>query len=238
MPNFTTSNGNSTVSLDEHQWQDPSTLLALLAVFLLAISLVANVLITLAIARYPKLRTNFNFYLLNIALSDIFFAIFAASNFFTSVFFFHGYFPFDYSICTFWLYSDWMFSAATENTMMLVSLDRLVCVYWPITYRNHQSSRYSAIILSMMWIWLHCLILPTLLWARLHSTKVDTGICEIDYQIHLHLMTSCVMLVFWLPEAITVIAYTLIAVKMRQKSVGNGPTQRESKYHRRRRYDF
>lgn len=208
------SSGNAVEIYNDPAWYHASMLLAILAIILLISSCIANTLLTAAIAKFPKLRSNFNFYLLNMAISDILFAIFAMSNFSATMY--YGYYPFGFASCTFWLYSDWIFSAATENIMMLVSLDRLVCVYWPIFYRNKQKSGYALIIVSAMWLWLHVAILPSLLLSRLHAGTLDYRRCQIDYQVHQDLITACVMAVFWLPEVFTVVAYIMIALKMKK----------------------
>ena len=203
--------------------------LAGLTLLLLITSAAANLLIIIALLRFKKLRTNFNYYLLNMSVSDFSLALFAMSHFF--VFMWHGRYPFGYAGCTAWLYCDWLFSAATENTMMLVSLDRMVSVYRPIAYRNWQKKwpRYSLPVLGMMWLWLNGVVLGSLLLTRLllpdGGVELDEqgrGLCLIDYSVHQDVITTSVLLLFWLPEAVTVLSYILIAVKMRQKFVAGG----------------
>lgn len=202
-------------SFAEASQAENSPVLAAMTMIILVTSVSANICICVAFGRTPKLRNNFNYYLLNLSISDILFAIFGMSQFFITMLF--GYYPFGYFACSFWLYADWFFSAATENIMMLVSLDRLVSIYCPIHYRNRQTSKYSIVALSGMWIWLNVLILPSLLLARIQGSVPDNGICQIDYSVHQKLITTSVVLVFWLPEAVTVISYILIAAKMKEK---------------------
>ncbi|OQV14528.1 hypothetical protein BV898_11249 [Hypsibius exemplaris] len=190
--------------------------LASLTLLLLITSAIANLLIIIAFLRFRKLRTNFNFYLLNVSISDILLAIFSMSNF--AIFMLYGEYPFGYGGCTFWLYCDWLFSAATENTMMLISLDRVFSVYWPIHYRNWQTTKYSLTVLAVMWVWLNANVVPCLVLGRLAIDVTDSNtMCLIDYTEHRDLITTSVILLFWLPEAVTVISYVFIAVKMRQK---------------------
>ncbi|XP_055346039.1 muscarinic acetylcholine receptor M4-like [Paramacrobiotus metropolitanus] len=219
-PDFSWHGANASLTMPVDQtagpWLQPSIVLCLLAILLLASSLIANILITISILCFPKLRTNFNFYLLNIAVSDIIFSVSSLGNFCPLTY--YGYYPFSSGACTAWLYSEFMFSAMTEWTMAMVALDRLVCISWPMFYRKYQSSKYSVIIIAMVWIWLHLLILPSILLDR--ATLPDDAAserCSIDYHAHPGWLITCVILVFWLPETVTITAYIRIALKMRSR---------------------
>lgn len=101
--------------------------------------------------------------------------------------------------------------------MMLISLDRVYSIFWPIRYRNLQSTKYTKVAVACMWIWINILILPSLILSRLEGT-VSGRICDIDYERvkSREMIAASVVLAFWLPEAVTVLSYTVLALKARK----------------------
>lgn len=185
------------------------------AFVLLLASLIANTLVTLAIFRYAKLRTNFNFYLLGIALAEIFYVFIATSQMLTTAF--YGKDSSSYHICTFWLIADWIICGITANIMMMVSVDRLLCIYWPILYRKYQSRKYSILIMLVLLAYLLAVLLPPLLLTRgWGEDAVFGGVCQLDYEVHQGAVVLCLVIAFFVPDSVMIVSYVFLATKMRE----------------------
>ncbi|GAU90239.1 hypothetical protein RvY_02687 [Ramazzottius varieornatus] len=210
--NSSAGNTTSTASFSISPIVSTSLLVVIALIWITAF--ITNLFLCIVFTKNVHLRTNFNLYLFNMTIADLLFVLLSMTNFMLYIFL--AYSPLGYHGCTSWLYFDWILSSATENTMMLISLDRVYSIYWPIRYRNLQSTNYSKVAVACMWIWINILILPPLVLSRTDGT-VSGGICGIDYERvkSREMIAASVVLAFWLPEAVTVLSYTIIAFKAR-----------------------
>ena len=212
--NATAASANSTSASFTISPVVATSLVAVIALIWIT-AFVLNLLLCIVFTKNTHLRTNFNLYLFNMAMADLLFVLLSMTNFILYISL--GYYPFGFNGCHFWLYFDWIFSSVTENTVMLISVDRLYSLYWPIEYRNLQSTKYSKVALCCMWIWINLLILPPLILSRWSGTEGVDGVCDMDYEsVQGWILAVTVVLAFWLPEAITVLAYIFIALKARK----------------------
>jgi hypothetical protein len=81
-----------------------------------------NVMVLLAIKRESSLQTLFNYYIVNLAVTDLGVAVTAMSFYTVDVVL--GYCPFGDVMCGVWIFCDYGMTFASVFTLIVISLDR------------------------------------------------------------------------------------------------------------------
>ncbi|OQV18881.1 hypothetical protein BV898_07134 [Hypsibius exemplaris] len=176
---------NNTTGNNSAYLQIPSSAVetyAPLVILILAVFL--NGIFIAAFVEDRQIRTPFSVYLLNLAVTDIGFAVLEMSGRFINGY--YDYWPFtNPAACTFWLYCQLIFPAAQVNSVFLISVDRLGAVCWPVAYRAQVTKRRSLYVVLGMWVWLNAYHIPGLVRDRaLNMTEptIATSDCRMGYQ--------------------------------------------------------
>lgn len=113
------------------------------------ITIAGNILVLLSFALDAKLRQPFNYFIVNLAVTDLLVALFAMS--FYTIDTLLGYWPFGTIVCGVWIYVDYAMTFASVFTIVAISLDRFCSVTWAIKYKNTNGKRKNRIILTILW---------------------------------------------------------------------------------------
>ena len=174
-----------------------------------------NGLFIVAYASDRRIRTPFTVYLLNLALADIGFALFEMSGRFVDGYYGSGHWPLGRGACTFWLYCQLIFPAAQVNSVLLLSLDRLVAVYWAAAYRKKVTACRSRIMVTVMWIWLNLYHIPGLVVDRGRNNR-PVGVCTMLYdQFYWALWMN--ILIYVMPQMLLVAFCGLLGWKIKRQ---------------------
>ena len=115
------------------------------------VAFLGNVLVILAFIFYRKLRhTDFNLFILNLAVTDVMVAVIGIP-FFTVDYIRDSNWMFGKWVCGFWIFFDWGMTFASINTLMVISLNRLWAARWSAHFRRHNSRRKTIIIIILSW---------------------------------------------------------------------------------------
>ncbi|XP_055345262.1 lysophosphatidic acid receptor 4-like [Paramacrobiotus metropolitanus] len=109
-----------------------------------------------AFLQFPKVRTPFTCFIINVSVCDLGLALFSMSGFiwFTA---FPASSP---SYCPYYNFFNQHLLVAIGYTVVLVSTDRLLSVFAPVYYKHNRSLRSSSIICVGMWIFVIGLVTP------------------------------------------------------------------------------
>ena len=128
-------------------WQTIVTGVFLYSIVLLTIF--GNILVLAAVYVNKKLQTTFNYYVVNLAITDFAVAVTAMS--------FHttdnvlGYWPFGEILCGVWIFFDYGMTFVSVFTLILISVDRFWSVTWSLHHRRHHSRKRAIVAILCMW---------------------------------------------------------------------------------------
>ena len=110
------------------------------------LTMLGNVLVLVAVFVNKKLHTNFNYYVVNLAVTD--FSVGMTGMVFHTTEMILGYWPFGGFICAIWVFLDYGMTFVSLFTILLISVDRFWSVTWSEHYRrfHHSNSKRNSII--------------------------------------------------------------------------------------------
>lgn len=113
------------------------------------VTICGNTLVLIAVVRNKRLQTVFNFYVINLAVTDLLVAVTAMSFYTTDTML--GYWPFGEFLCGVWIFVDYGMTFASVFTLMAISIDRFWSVTWGFHYRAHHNKRKAVLIIAAVW---------------------------------------------------------------------------------------
>ncbi|XP_041349585.1 D(1)-like dopamine receptor [Gigantopelta aegis] len=113
------------------------------------ITVFGNCLVLVAVSREKRLRTIFNYYIVNLAVTDIAVAVTAMS--FYTIENVLGYWPFGEFMCGVWIFFDYGMTFASVFTLIVISVDRFWSVSWSLHYRIHHRKKKAFISIAVVW---------------------------------------------------------------------------------------
>ncbi|OCT56969.1 hypothetical protein XELAEV_18004152mg [Xenopus laevis] len=175
---------------------------------------------------------------LNLAIADFSFCLFLPLKFIDVELWVAQ--PLDWILCKFRYFIQYINMYTSVLFLTVISIDRCICVLYPIWSKSHRSSRLAAIISVIIWILSIALSSPYFIFSDIsnddsifyciNSKTPWTNLTELDYET-LDLIDEAASVTefvcaFLIPFFIIVICYGLIAFKLRKNSriLGSGQT--------------
>uniref|UniRef100_A0A8D0C9Z4 Histamine H3 receptor n=1 Tax=Salvator merianae TaxID=96440 RepID=A0A8D0C9Z4_SALMN len=206
--------------------------LALLMALLMLATIVGNALVMLAFAVDSSLRTQNNYFLLNLAISD----------FLVGAFCIPLYVPYELtkkwtfgrSICKLWLVIDYLLCTASAFNIVLISYDRFLSVTRAVAYRAHQGDTRQALF-KMVMVWVSAFLLygPAIItWEYIFGRRVlKDNDCQADFNQNWYFLITASTIEFFTPfissqsfvEEIEMSPQTKLSVKCCQEDHGDAP---------------
>ncbi|WAR16031.1 SER2-like protein [Mya arenaria] len=173
-------------------------LVGVLLYIIVIITVIGNILVLLAIKIRKCLRTTFNYYIVNLAITDVAVAVSAMS--FKATQAFYG---------TYWPFGEFMWMTfVSVFTLILISLDRFWSVTWIQHYRQHHSKR-----LLMLALWV-----PPWLSDRLRHSK--PGECYWNPALNVEFVFIIATLGHHGPFLVLIFCYSRVYAFMKRRGVG------------------
>lgn len=99
-------------------WSTPKALLFIFQIVIMLETIFGNLLVVVAVKVEKKLQTPFNYYIVNLAITDMnvglsVMSLFAVTNL-------YGYFPFNSLVCGYWVWSDYTMTFESVFTLMTI----------------------------------------------------------------------------------------------------------------------
>uniref|UniRef100_A0A8C5J6P3 Histamine receptor H3 n=1 Tax=Junco hyemalis TaxID=40217 RepID=A0A8C5J6P3_JUNHY len=138
--------------------------LGALMALLIAVTVAGNALVMLAFVADSSLRTQNNFFLLNLAISDFLVGAFCIPLYVPYVL--TGRWIFGRSLCKLWLVVDYLLCTSSVFNIVLISYDRFLSVTRAVAYRAQQGNTRQAVLkMVMVWVLAFLLYGPKCLYA-------------------------------------------------------------------------
>ena len=205
--NNSSSGSNSTMSDGPNwSWTPCSTLFFQISAFC------TNGSLLYLFVRVPSLLTPFTIYIVNLL----------CANFLTTILFYtmelinelYSTWWMGYAMCTFYQYISWIFTDAMCNAHVLIALNRLWAVTFPLSYRRHHKKRFAVIVCVVMWIYLHICLLPGIIMdAMFYRLPMETNGCNLNTDAMKGWSRTMQILLYDVPEAIVLLVFPVVCYK-------------------------
>ena len=146
--------------------------MVLLVSLLIGTTIVGNLLFVVLFLMYRQIRTPFNYILLNIAVGDAIMGIFNMPQY-TASYFYYGFFncPFSEVQWSFWIFVDYLMPSVTLTSLAALSADCFWAVLYPATYRAHNTTRKTLVIVLFTWFLAFTGVIPGFTYIRLYLSN-------------------------------------------------------------------
>ncbi|XP_033745751.1 muscarinic acetylcholine receptor M3-like [Pecten maximus] len=135
---------------------------------IILITIFGNVLVLTAVAKNKNLQTVFNFYVINLAVTDTLVAVTAMISYTTEIIL--GYWPFGKFWCGVWIFFDYGMTFASVFTLLIISIDRFWSVTWTVHYRVHHNTNKCVRLIIAVWVVMVVLWLPPCILDRMNNS--------------------------------------------------------------------
>ena len=150
--NNTTVNNTLTERNTTHLTWRVDISIGILLYIIAIVTMIGNALVLVAVLLNKKLQTNFNYYVVNLAVTD--FSVGMTGMMLHTTEMILGYWPFGEIICAVWIFIDYSLTIESIFTLLLISVDRFWSVTWSEHYRrfyHRNSKRNSTVAIIGSW---------------------------------------------------------------------------------------
>jgi hypothetical protein len=199
--NFTLTNSNTTGrSIKNWGAMSISNLITLI------VGLIGNGGILLPFIWNRSLRTPFNIYLINLLVSNIASIVLRYPLIIYSSF----KWSFGHATCTFSLYGIFIIGAVAENAHLLIGVNRLWAVIFPISYRSHHSVKTAVFLCAGMWLYVHLIAMPIWLMDAVYYRKpVEIYGCFLNAKAQA-IYNKVIQIIIWMPPPVGLLVTFII----------------------------
>ncbi|NXI03516.1 HRH3 protein, partial [Pachycephala philippinensis] len=197
-----------------------AALLAALMGLLVLATVLGNALVILAFVVDRSLRTQGNFFFLNLAVADLLVGGFCIPLYIPYVL--TGEWRLGRGLCKLWLVVDYLVCTASVFNIVLISFDRFICVTRAVSYRAQQGMTRNAG-LKMMTVWIAAFLLygPAILsWEHIAQKSIlPEGECHAEFFYNWYFLMIASTVEFFTPF-ITVTYFNLsIYLNIRKRTL-------------------
>ncbi|CAM5152534.1 unnamed protein product [Eretmochelys imbricata] len=174
--------------------------LAALMALLIVTTVVGNALVMLAFVVDSSLRTQNNYFLLNLAISDFLVGAFCIPLYVPYVL--TGRWAFGKSFCKLWLVIDYLLCTSSVFNIVLISYDRFLSVTRAVTYRAQQGNTKQAVLkMVMVWVLAFLLYGPAIIsWEYVTGQSIiPDGECYAEFFYNWYFLMTASILEFFAP---------------------------------------
>ena len=183
-------------------------------------TVISNLVVIILFIVSSRLRTPFNYYLLNIAIND--FLTGAVAMPYYAFFTYYGYWPLSDTHCTIWMFFDFSVPFVSLWGVVAISLDRLWAVIRPISYRRNNNRKKAFVLIAAGWFINYSALLPGYIYTRTHFTNQSViRTCLWDQEGIPAWATNFPVVVvdIFTPMVLTVVFYILIGLEIRKSNL-------------------
>ncbi|KAM6456734.1 histamine H3 receptor [Liasis olivaceus] len=174
--------------------------LAALMALLIVATVVGNALVMLAFVVDSSLRTQNNYFLLNLAISDFLVGAFCIPLYIPYVL--TGRWAFGKSFCKLWLVMDYLLCTTSVFNIVLISYDRFLSVTRAVSYRAQQGDTKQAVFkMVMVWVLAFLLYGPAIIsWEYISGRSIiPDGECYAEFFYNWYFLITASTLEFFTP---------------------------------------
>uniref|UniRef100_A0A6J0UV15 Histamine H3 receptor n=1 Tax=Pogona vitticeps TaxID=103695 RepID=A0A6J0UV15_9SAUR len=177
-----------------------TVVLASLMALLIVATVAGNALVMLAFVVDSSLRTQNNYFLLNLAISDFLVGAFCIPLYVPYVL--TGRWTFGRSFCKLWLVVDYLLCTTSVFNIVLISYDRFLSVTRAVSYRAQQGDTKKAVFkMIMVWILAFLLYGPAIIsWEYISGGSIiPDGECYAEFFYNWYFLITASTIEFFTP---------------------------------------
>ncbi|XP_062288203.1 5-hydroxytryptamine receptor 2A [Scomber scombrus] len=179
---------------------------ALLILVVIAVTVMGNILVILAVSLEKKLQNATNYFLMSLAVADMLLGILVMPVSMVTILYDYGW-PLPPELCPIWIYLDVLFSTASIMHLCAISLDRYIAIRNPFQHSRFNSHTKARIKIMAVWTISVGISMPIpVLGLRDHSKVFKDDSCLLTDN-NFVLVGSFVA--FFIPLTIMVVTYFL-----------------------------
>lgn len=179
---------------------------ALLILIVIAVTVMGNILVILAVSLEKKLQNATNYFLMSLAVADMLLGILVMPVSMVTILYDYWW-PLPSDLCPIWIYLDVLFSTASIMHLCAISLDRYIAIRNPFHHSRFNSHTKARIKIMAVWTISVGISMPIpVLGLRDHSKVFKDGSCLLTDN-NFVLVGSFVA--FFIPLIIMVVTYFL-----------------------------
>uniref|UniRef100_A0A3B4UFK3 5-hydroxytryptamine receptor 2A n=1 Tax=Seriola dumerili TaxID=41447 RepID=A0A3B4UFK3_SERDU len=179
---------------------------ALLILVVIAVTVMGNILVILAVSLEKKLQNATNYFLMSLAVADMLLGILVMPVSMVTILYDYGW-PLPPDLCPIWIYLDVLFSTASIMHLCAISLDRYIAIRNPIHHSRFNSHTKARVKIMAVWTISVGISMPIpVLGLRDHSKVFKDGSCVLTDN-NFVLVGSFVA--FFVPLTIMIVTYFL-----------------------------
>ncbi|XP_055348845.1 probable G-protein coupled receptor No18 [Paramacrobiotus metropolitanus] len=154
------------------------TFVPILGVIVLPLTVLFNGLILILFTIDSNLRTPFNVYLANLLFANILYAVpVIPLDILNSLF---RRWDLGSAACDVYIYSSYLMATVTAHCHLLITLNRLWAVQWPLSYAQRHSTKLAVGICAGMWLYVNAGLLPGIvLYFMKYQKPVNSFGCDL-----------------------------------------------------------
>ena len=180
------------------------------------VTVILNFLFFIVMTRYLRLQTSFSIYALNLSIADVLSAVFNMMGYIAVTI--RGEWPFGVNFCHFYSHVRITNFSASEHAMVLIAIDKLWSLWYPLNYRRHRSIKLSCIVCCLTWLYLNVVLIPYVVLDRVfYSQTSSPKVCyfNVDAQ-RTYSLILCIFL--WIvPLMVLLCCYFAIHFRLRRR---------------------
>ncbi|XP_055349786.1 thyrotropin-releasing hormone receptor-like [Paramacrobiotus metropolitanus] len=180
---------------------------------------ITNCIVLLAFLRANSSYTPFNIYLINLILANLL-RLLAVGPLDVAITLFDRW-PFGYAACTYYVYMEYVISSAITHSHMLITVNRIWAVTFPVSYRSHHTKAVAFAICLATWIYINALLLPELIRdAMYYRFLLDIPYCLVNSsqsRTQWQLLTFTEFWFYTLPQVAIFFGFPYILLKRRRR---------------------
>ena len=144
--------------------------------------ILGNTLVVIAFIRNHQLRVTRNFYIFNLALTDLFIGAFSVPFYSPTLWF--GVWPFGTGFCVVWTIFDVTASTTATYALLLISYDRYKLVKDPLKYKTEQTPSVAVLRIVICWLVAFLVRAPFVVFGELWFSNSKKGAsCEPQHRV-------------------------------------------------------